>query len=79
MEAEMWITSSMKKAQENRQTMKASELIKKYLMDRHPESSTDGALVTCITVPRFFYEGFEIMKKEEMLARYPESSGFWNP
>ena len=46
---------------------------------RLPESSTDGALVTCITVPRFSYEGFEILKKEEMLARYPESANFWNP
>ena len=44
---------------------------------RLPESSPDGALVTCITVPRFTYEGFEILKKEEMLALYPESSSFW--
>ena len=45
---------------------------------RLPESSTDGALITCITVPRFAYEGFEILEKEKMLELYPESSGFWN-
>ena len=39
--------------------------------------SPDGAFITCITVPRFTYEGFEMIGKEEMLRRYPESSGFW--
>ena len=39
--------------------------------------SPDGAFITCITVPRFTYEGFELIEKEEMLARYPESANFW--
>ena len=44
---------------------------------RLPEESPDGAFITCITVPRFTYEGFELMEKEKMLALYPESRGFW--
>lgn len=39
--------------------------------------STDGAFITCITVPRFTYEGFEMIEKAEMLERYPRSADFW--
>ena len=39
--------------------------------------SSDGAFITCITVPRFTYEGFEVIEKEKMMELYPESSDFW--
>ena len=54
--------------------MKADELRKKYAMDRHIEN---GAFITCITVPRFTYEGFELIEKEKMLELYPKSRDFW--
>lgn len=44
---------------------------------RLPKESPDGAFITCITIPRFTYEGFEVIEKEQMIALYPESSGFW--
>ena len=44
---------------------------------RLSSQSTDGAFITCITVPRFTYEGFEVVEKEEMLKRYPEAADFW--
>ena len=44
---------------------------------RLPKESPDGAFITCITVPRFTYEGFELIEKEKMLELYPESSDFW--
>lgn len=34
--------------------------------------SEDGTFVTCITVPRFTYDGFEMFSDEEILAKYPE-------
>lgn len=39
--------------------------------------SADGSFITCITVPRFTYEGFELIEKEEMLALCPQSADFW--
>ncbi len=34
-------------------------------------SSEDGTFVTCITVPRFSYEGFEMFTTEEILTKHP--------
>lgn len=56
-------------------TMKANELVGRYTMEKHPEN---GTFVTCITVPRFTYDGFEIIEREKMLEMYPESAEFWN-
>ena len=42
-----------------------------------PAGAKDGCFVSCITVPRFSYEGFELIAKEEMLQEYPEMAGFW--
>lgn len=39
--------------------------------------AADGAFITCITVPRFTYDGFEIIEKEKMIAKYPETKDFW--
>lgn len=41
------------------------------------KDADDGAFITCITVPRFSYGGFEVIEREEMTALYPESYGFW--
>ena len=38
----------------------------------------DGTFITCITVPRFTYDGFEAFEKEQMIKMYPESANFWN-
>ncbi|MBQ0110048.1 MAG: cupin domain-containing protein [Clostridiales bacterium] len=45
---------------------------------RMKKESRDGAFVTCITVPRFTYDGFEMFGKEKMISLYPESKGFWD-
>ena len=44
---------------------------------RLPKDSPDGAFITCITIPRFSYEGFEMVDKEKMITLYPEASDFW--
>ena len=44
---------------------------------RLPAKCTDGTFVTCITVPRFSYDGFELIEKEKMIEMYPESALFW--
>lgn len=44
---------------------------------RLPEEASDGSLITCITIPRFCYEGFELMEKDQMLRMYPETKAFW--
>ena len=44
---------------------------------RHGEAVTEGTFLTCITVPRFQYEGFELFEKEEILAEYPQVKGFY--
>ena len=44
---------------------------------RHPAGAQDGTLVSCVTVPEFSYEQYRILSREEMLASYPASEGFW--
>lgn len=44
---------------------------------RVPANAEDGCFVTCITTPRFCYEGSEMIEKEKMLERYPETAAFW--
>lgn len=38
----------------------------------------DGTFITCITVPRFTYDGFEVFEKEKMIKMYPEAAAFWD-
>lgn len=45
---------------------------------RLPKDAEDGTFVTCVTVPRFSYDGFEMIERETMLEMYPESAEFWN-
>lgn len=44
---------------------------------RHAQGAVDGTFVSCVTVPRFSYEHYRILPKEEMLKRYPESAAFY--
>ena len=44
---------------------------------RLSKDSDDGTFVTCVTVPRFTYDGFELFEKEKMVEMYPEAAGFW--
>ena len=44
---------------------------------RHSAGCTEGTFLTCITVPRFTYEGFTMFTKAEMLARFPETAAFF--
>ena len=44
---------------------------------KHPVKGQDGTFLTCITVPRFHYEGFEMFTKEQMLEMAPELSAFF--
>ena len=44
---------------------------------RLPADAPDGSFVTCVTVPRFTYEGFELFEKEKMCTLYPETATFW--
>lgn len=44
---------------------------------RQSERAADGTFVTCITVPRFRYEGFTMLSEEEMREKYPETAAFY--
>lgn len=37
----------------------------------------DGTFFTCITVPRFSYEGFELWDKEKVISLCPQAEAFW--
>lgn len=44
---------------------------------RLPKDSDDGSFITCITVPRFSYDGFEMFTKEQIIDMYPEVEEFF--
>ena len=44
---------------------------------RHIAGAKDGTFVSCVTVPRFSYEHYRILPKEEMLEKYPASEAFF--
>ena len=44
---------------------------------RHPKGCADGTFLSCITVPRFTYEGFTMFTKETMLKDYPQIAEFY--
>lgn len=39
--------------------------------------ASDGTFITCITVPRFTYDGFQMYEKEEITKTYPDTQKFW--
>lgn len=44
---------------------------------RARKGAPDGTFLTCITVPHFQYEGFEMFDREYMIGMYPETAGFY--
>ena len=38
---------------------------------------SDGTLVSCVTVPRFSYENYRILPREEVLEKYPSAAAFF--
>lgn len=44
---------------------------------RLSKDSSDGTFITCITVPRFTYDGFELFERERIIEMYPEAESFW--
>ena len=40
------------------------------------ENAGDGTFLSCVTVPRFSYEGFEMYTDGEIRERYPETAEF---
>jgi len=53
--------------------MKAGEIF----ASRLSSYADDGTFVTCITVPRFEQEGFEMYSREEIIKMFPKSEAFW--
>lgn len=48
-----------------------------YFASRHREPGEEGTFLTCITVPRFTYEGFRMLSEAEMREKFPLSEGFY--
>lgn len=38
----------------------------------------DGTMVSCVTVPRFSYESYRILPKEEVTEKYPQAAAFFD-
>ena len=45
---------------------------------RHLKGAADGTFVSCVTSPRFSYESYRILPKEEMLEKYPVTAPFFD-
>lgn len=44
---------------------------------RNPASAQDGTFLSCVTVPRFSYEGFEMFSEREITDRCPQTLPFF--
>ena len=44
---------------------------------RSSAASEDGTVLSCITVPRFSYESFRLLSKEETVALCPDAAAFF--
>ena len=44
---------------------------------KHGEIAEDGTFLTCITVPRFTYDGFELFDREKICRDYPAAAAFF--
>lgn len=44
---------------------------------KHADGCREGTFLTCITVPRFTYQGFELLPKETMTEQYPQTARFY--
>ena len=45
---------------------------------RHLPGAGDGCFVSCVTVPRFSYESYRILSRQEMLEKYPCTAPFFH-
>lgn len=44
---------------------------------KHFPGAEEGTFLSCITVPRFQYEGWRLLTEEEIIAQYPEAKEFF--
>lgn len=44
---------------------------------RHAGEIDDGTFLSCITVPKFTYQGWRLYSQDEMLHSYPDVAAFW--
>ena len=44
---------------------------------RHTQDRSDGTFLSCITVPRFRYEGSRLLTRTEVCEFCPEAGAFW--
>ncbi len=44
---------------------------------RHRAGGSEGTFLTCITVPRFTYDGFELIGEDRMREAFPASAAFF--
>lgn len=44
---------------------------------RHTGAIDDGTFLSCITVPKFSYQGWRLFSQDEILQRYPQAAAFW--
>lgn len=44
---------------------------------RHLPNAEDGTFVSCITVPRFKYDGWRLVEKAELREKYPQALAFF--
>lgn len=44
---------------------------------RLANGAQEGCVMSCVTVPEFSYEHYRILRKEEMLASYPQTAAFF--
>lgn len=49
-----------------------------FFAARHRGDADDGTFVTCITVPRFHYEGWRLVPQDEVVARCAEAADFFD-
>lgn len=45
---------------------------------RNRDRDGEGTFFSCITVPRFSYQGFRLTEKAEVIGLCPEAAAFWN-
>lgn len=44
---------------------------------KHLPGNSEGTLVSCITVPQFSYEGWQLLAPEQVCELCPDAKGFW--
>lgn len=44
---------------------------------KHSGHIDDGTFLSCITVPKFSYEGWRLFSQDEITQRFPQAAAFW--